>query len=181
MKKSIVSISVLALFAMVACVVIELTATETETIEQESTPPQVYIEEYIEEFNDNTFYEDSSNDDLIYQQNERIQELQDQIDNMQSEKQEQSSVSNDAPIVYTIEPRDSEPKPIIEEQSSQSGTNAPQDVTLCDECGHSGELHKDIMKWMSTDGDNNYTHWDCTQNYVNRTGKQPKGELGCLD
>lgn len=44
---------------------------------------------------------------------------------------------------------------------------------ICGECGTEGGLHKDIMEWKDKDGLWHYTHYDCVNNYVDRTGYTP--------
>jgi hypothetical protein len=44
---------------------------------------------------------------------------------------------------------------------------------ICGECGTEGGLHKDVMEWKDKDGLWHYTHYDCVNNYVDRTGYTP--------
>lgn len=71
-------------------------------------------------------------------------------------------------------------KPSQSENQEQTQQMEPNIVT-CDKCGRQGVLYEDIMRWYDTDGNNNFTHPYCLEDFIELTGKEPVQDLPNLE
>lgn len=78
-----------------------------------------------------------------------------------------------------------EPEIIIEEPSYPEEQEQTQqmepNVVQCDKCGRQGVLYEDIMRWYDTDGNNNFTHPYCLEDFLELTGKEPAHDIPNLN
>ena len=151
----------------------------TETYIDDKDTETTYIDDrdvsntYVDDRDVQNNYYDYSKEysyDNSYNENKRIDELEAQIEELKKEqsKSEKTTIIKEEETVH-----------IESSQPVQQTTNnnmEPNMVT-CDHCGRQGELYENIMRWYDTDGNNNFTHAYCLENYLEATGKESAQKL----
>ncbi len=170
MSKSKLLIPITIASTVVMCALVNMLATyEVKEVVETTEPRQIVIENYTDDKDThNNYYEYSY--DNNYDENKRIDELEAQIEELKKEqsKSEKTTIIKEEETVH-----------IESSQPVQQTTNnnmEPNMVT-CDHCGRQGELYENIMRWYDTDGNNNFTHAYCLENYLEATGKESAQKL----
>ena len=52
-----------------------------------------------------------------------------------------------------------------------------QKYTSCDQCGEYGAANTDLFKWRDTKGCYHWTHYNCLEDYIARTGNSPTDKI----
>ena len=165
MSKSKLLIPITITSTVVMCALVNMLATyEVKEVVETTEPRQIVIENYTDDKDThNNYYEYSY--DNSYDENKRIKELEAQIEELKKEQSE------------------SEETTIIKEETNVQSTqhitynNMEPNMVTCDHCGRQGELYENIMRWYDTDGNNNFTHAYCLENYLEATGKESAQKL----
>ena len=156
MSKNGLIISITVVSTIVMCALVNMLATyEVKEVIETTEPKQVIIQ------NNYTNEKNTHND---YYENKRINELETQI----KELKENQSESEETTIIK-------------EENVQQISNNMEPNIVTCDKCGRQGELYENIMRWYDTDGNNNFTHPYCLEDFLELTGKEPAHDIPTLE
>ena len=156
MSKNGLIISITVVSTIVMCALVNMLATyEVKEVIETTEPKQVIIQ------NNYTNEKNTHND---YYENKRINELEEQI----KELKENQSESEETTIIK-------------EENVQQISNNMEPNIVTCDKCGRQGELYENIMRWYDTDGNNNFTHPYCLEDFLELTGKEPAHDIPTLE
>ena len=122
---------------------------------------------YIDDRDVQNNYYEYSYDRGYFEEQDRIDELEEQIDELRKQQ--------------TFTEEDVQPEEPSYPEEQEHAQQMEPNVVQCDKCGRQGVLYEDIMRWYDTDGNNNFTHPYCLEDYLELTGKEPAHDIPTLE
>jgi hypothetical protein len=144
----------------------------SETYIDDRDTESVYIDDrdisntYIDDRDVQNNHYEYSYDRSYFEEQDRINKLEEQIDEL---KKQQTSIEKDA-----------QPEESSHPEKQKHVQQIEPNVVQCDKCGRQGVLYENIMRWYDTDGNNNFTHPYCLEDYIESTGKEPAQDIPTL-
>ena len=148
----------------------------TNEIVEASKPKQSISETYIDDRDTESVYIDDrdiqnnhyeySYDRSYFEEQDRIDELEQQIDELRKQQ--------------TVSEKEAQPEESSHPEEQKHVQQMEPNVVQCDKCGRQGVLYENIMRWYDTNGNNNFTHPYCLEDYIESTGKEPAQDIPTL-
>ena len=175
--------------AMSICTLLNIGCAKdnTEEIVEASMPKQAVTETYVDDKDTSTTYIDDrdisntyiddrdiqnnyyeySYDSSYFEEQDKVKELEEQIEELKRNQTSTEENTQSEELSYTKE----------QKHSQQIEPN----IVQCDKCNRQGVLYDNIMRWYDTNGNNNFTHPYCLEDFIESTGKEPAHDIPILE